>query len=484
MIACAPWPIHALVVIYAAVGAMGCTLERVSDTPDSDDPLACETSGRCGAVDTTTEAQSLTDLPRNGLSPSAISRDALTAQGTQDLLRAIMNGGLLTETTLGTSNRDWISMSANARDLMKYIVSCALGPGESLNLQLPMGGQVSWPGALGLCRNTPGSTFGNWADAPPTPACLELVSSCVLSRVNALQKKVVISMRGESSGLMQLLPKVPVVEEYRENNGTPIASFGRICSPGPSVGAQRSCAWEGRYVGSCKPDSTVTVHRNAPAMLRVCRGIHGCDHYSSDTRWYSGVIGSFGASTDPVTFTCPRNGVSPTDRSYFAIMLAPLYSSGSLAEDVDVTVTGDWASYPSSESEVFTYREGAFFGNIFDAVSSRYPTDSTDINMLVGYQYACHSELWSDGVAHDTDRLCAGPDSPCFENAPGRCIDPCLMPTGGSQPIYTPCSTASPTLRSWTHPITVYLNHPCDLARDITSCKKAFPKAFTVPWNW
>ncbi|HWO22179.1 MAG TPA: hypothetical protein VNO30_25625 [Kofleriaceae bacterium] len=494
-----------MVVISAAVGVTGCILERTSDTSGTYDLLACETSGHCEPATTASVEQSLLDLPRNGLPIWAISRDVLTAPGTQDLLHAIQNGGLLNPSTLSNDNRDWILTNNNVRDLMKYVVSCALNDAMRLEFDVPGKGSVSWPGELGLCGATPG-TFGNWAYDSPSAACLEIVSSCVLARVNALPKKVVISMRGESSALMPLLSRVPVVKEYREDNGTPIVSFTPCTWRESLLGPTRNCGWEGRYVGSCIPDQIVTLQTTAPAMVRVCRGIHGCNQ-GDIPPWYSGVIQSFAASTNPVSFTCPHNGISLSDRSYFAVMLAspppvaaplplplprtllppltaplppptPSTPNTLLPAGVDVTITSGQAWYPSSESEVFRYREGAFFGNIFNVVSPYSSLQFPQPYMLVGYQYACYSEIWTDGAAHFTDRLCAEPNSWCFENAPERCRDSCPKKTSESHPIYTECNAGTPNHLQWTYPITVYLNHPCDLARDLTSCKLLPPSAF------
>src|SRR5262249_14268036 len=150
-------------------------------------------------------------------------------------------------------------------------------------------------------------------------ACLETVSSCLIARVNALHKKVIISVRGESSCLFPLQPRVPVQTEYRETDGTKIPSLDESpCAPGTAAGdATRDCGWKARYVGSCTPGEHVSLTVGGNAMVRVCRGIYGCDHEDrrplpgqvppeNPTPWYAGVIASSDASDSTMGFTCPQ----------------------------------------------------------------------------------------------------------------------------------------------------------------------------------
>jgi hypothetical protein len=104
----------------------------------------------------------------------------------------------------------------NALSVMRDIVQCALGPGDSVQWvdpswtdgvddvsldedsvgacqpydpQLGMGAICSWSGTLGLCPE--------WQSGAPTPACRQLVSACVLARNNAFGVHVPISLRGQ-----------------------------------------------------------------------------------------------------------------------------------------------------------------------------------------------------------------------------------------------------------------------------------------------
>jgi hypothetical protein len=70
-----------------------------------------------------------------------------------------------------------------SREFLEYLVSCALPQGDAITWQ-----SQTWPGELGLCPA--------WKDSAPDLACQELVSSCLLARINAYGETVQISLRG------------------------------------------------------------------------------------------------------------------------------------------------------------------------------------------------------------------------------------------------------------------------------------------------
>jgi len=434
-------------------------------------------------------------MPRNGLTSKALS-------AAQPVLQAIQ-GGSLSATTL-TPMAPSIASSADLHSLMNYIASCALDAGATIDLgvRAPDGSPVILKGELGLCGAS--SSLGNWATGIPSSKCLEMVSACILARVNALNKRVIISVRTKTSGLLPLQPKVPVEEAYRDNvggqtDGTPIQSFGACASGASPDPTARDCGWQGRYVGSCLPGNAVTVEPKPGMAVRVCRGIYGCDPRDTPpsmvgmagfspyaTPWYSGVLGS---SKIPLTFTCPANGISMTDPSYFSIMVASATDPLATVSG-DVTVSGA-IEYPSPEENVFRYREGAFFGNIFNPVKDNMMIDQ----VLVADQYACYSDVWTAADAHLTDRLCAGPGATCFANQPAACLFQhgppvgivatphfCQTETCTSSPVYSECAApiAAASPPKWEYSITVYLNHLCDLARDLKSCTNSAAVDTTV----
>jgi len=474
-------------------------------------------------------ARPLLDLPHNSLSPASLTVESLTANG--PLL------GRLQTTALGPGFSGGAGAlhknEPHGAELMTYIAACALDPCDAVAIPPRPSSQpdraqdrldevrATYPdgfhGELGLCGErynleTAGSPETAWASAPPTAACLQRVSACVLARVNAVDKRVKISLRGDG---MVLVPRVPVETTLRENHGTPIPSF-KGCDEQClwSSPLTRNCDWEPRYVGQCvrgrlasdQPGSahgTVTVRlKDAPAgtraRIRVCPGIHGCDDRDGGPSLpppaYSGAPLIAGLELDDqgtVTFPCPRNGpvVDPTGAplppeqigdgdltGYYSVMIGALPGE-TLPADLDVELVDPATAtdaYPADEPHVFTYREGAFYGGLFGEPPR--VVDCAESTMFAGDQYVCFSKMWSLGAAMAADRFCAGPDAPCFMNAPAGCdttaagqgvgVPTISSPVGGE--VYESCAGNGQT---WQQPYTTYLNHPCDLLDSVTACK-------------
>ncbi len=81
--------------------------------------------------------------------------------------------------------------TADGREVMSYIVGCALPTGSSVTLTDPSGASYTYPGWIGLAPN--------WATSPPTVSDRRWVSSCVLARTNLYGISVQISMRNASN---------------------------------------------------------------------------------------------------------------------------------------------------------------------------------------------------------------------------------------------------------------------------------------------
>ncbi|WP_437995833.1 hypothetical protein WMF26_32050 [Sorangium sp. So ce185] len=404
--------------------------------------------------------------------------------------------------------------TANETDeLLKYVVSCALAPGDSVESRHANGG--AWSGELGLCSD--------WKDRPPSLACQELVSSCVLARVNARGKRVPISLRGDSECLLPLRDKVPVETQFREKDGTTIWSFEK-CAQTPAPKDPRPCGWHPLYVGTCLSGTTVTVRAKIPfaskrrvlPMLRVCAGIYGCNDPRTPRRPGEHVqYSEFLASTPELsvvgrnnaTFTCPSNGprfppypiqpLSGQQIGYFSLM-----SSEEAQVDIDVEATRlasivkdpldlqrKILKYPAPETAIFSFPEGAFYGNLF----RRTPVNVTlggrsvpgldpklqfaRLVMLSENMHACYDKGWSSAVEPLTDRMCtevqdssaASSETTCFENVPGPCSGQpggrCAKSDVGSGDAYDDCSSDDGKTM-WRSPITTYVNHPCDLSKD------------------
>jgi hypothetical protein len=438
-----------------------------------------------------------TGLTHNSMSPNGLSAQALSVSSD---VRALIASSPLNETTLGMLSSDGGIADPNTHELLRYIVSCALSGSQSLgngDAGDALGGEVLL-GELGICPD--------WANDPPGDDCLQLVSSCVLARVNAVKKRVIISVRGEPSApgdVFGLSPEVTVETILRDKSS--VASFAPCPPPTTPGNPTLDCGWTPGEVGRCVAGSTVTVLSSDPnTSLRVCKGLYGCNHAEPSPPAYTGWLND--APGGKVAFTCPTNGplVDPASASgprygYFSVMIAP--ANPAALPNLGVSAP---AKYPASEAEVFTYREGAFYGDLFGSVVD--PTtgsQSPPTAQLVGDMFACFSSEWSCGLAELTDRFCAGAGSAaamlgndpvnaacigttpggvtihaasfdCFGNIPQPCDqsawctdDDAGAPdaSGSTELFYAGCSgpTASTT---WPRPITVYLNHPWDLSAD------------------
>ncbi|WP_438035686.1 hypothetical protein [Sorangium sp. So ce204] len=442
-------------------------------------------------------------LPHNGMPKNGISAEALRANSELlERLKVSKLNSLKLDDVKPFSSQD-PTLEPRAVQLMHYIVSFALKEGQKVSARVG-NKRYEWSGHIGACAG--GGPLGDWFNDLPSPECLQAVSAGVLARVNALNKVVVVSMRGPGD-LVALHDKVPAETRSRERNtstgeATVIESFA-ACNPvGRPDQATSDCGWSARYVGQCLAQRsgdtaprTVKLKLNSaharpsPVFVRVCAGIHGCNHVdyaAADPRSrYIKHIKSDALDVpgDTVEFTCPANGpagtrlvdeANPTFEQigYFSVML----SERNFAVDVKVEGSGDGVRYPAKEAELFRYREGAFYGNIFDSV----PSDARPDGVLFDKQYACYGEDWDQGAANLADRLCAlpAPDAAaqCFVHEPKACSPfngnpgACTRSAGGRRAIYTPCDEAG---ANWRYPVTVYLNHPCDLRSD-SGCSSSF----------
>ena len=78
----------------------------------------------------------------------------------------------------------------DGRDVMSYVVGCALVTGQTYVDHDSDGNEYSFPGWLGLATA--------WADRAPTVEERQLVTGCLLSRTNYFGVSVQISLRGDS----------------------------------------------------------------------------------------------------------------------------------------------------------------------------------------------------------------------------------------------------------------------------------------------
>ncbi len=468
------------------------------------------------------------DLPQNSLSAATLSSN-------WPLLSHLKLSALSSVTfTVG----DPLLARKEADELLKYVASCALDPCDAITIPANAGPSefpTSFPGELGLCgqryldslglepvekpqitststtKRIPTETL--WKNAKATQGCLERVSACMLARVNSARKKVTISLRGKG---LETLDRVPTATMFRENRGTPILSFKSCDTPclwGDFL--RRNCDWEPRHVGQCNQGDQIGLKlpSGTHGRIRVCKGLHGCDDTEvaapgagwntlgwtpiltlPDLPAYGGEM--LAQDFDEVLFTCPDNGLDRT--GYYAVMLAaPVPGAAPLDKDLNVEVSDLPLlahDYPATEENVFTYREGAFYGDLFKPITIA-PNSCPGTDMFSGEQYVCVSRMWSEGAAMASDRFCAVPGMDCFTNPVTGC-DNLLAPpkiklgttTTSPTPPWATTSVAKdlsiaekdrevydmcegPGRKFWHHPYTTYLNHPCDLFPSLDACK-------------
>jgi hypothetical protein len=125
-------------------------------------------------------------------------------------------GNLIAANKLGTNRiaassletRDLMA-TANGREVMSFIVGCALGSNQSVTLKDPNNISYTYPGLINLAPA--------WASRAPTVSERRWVSACVLARTNLYGLPVNISMRHDS--LLALTTTSPERSAYTNAEG-------------------------------------------------------------------------------------------------------------------------------------------------------------------------------------------------------------------------------------------------------------------------
>jgi hypothetical protein len=406
----------------------------------------------------------------NGLSANSLLFNAMTQN--PKALRILMDNPL-NDALFDAGKHPYMShqlADSGAKDVMDYIVSCALDRSARVTYDDPISHtKRTWDGEMGLCPH--------WGTEKPSEDCLQLVSSCLFARTNRLHSRVPV--RFGFSTLPPPRDRVAVTTTYAKGDpdagrseGTEISAFSRGWKPG--------------YVGSCAPNQPFTLSIPEPSRcmkdsIRVCQGIRGCDEKS--TRFLGEKRGPCGDA--PLTFTCP-------DEGFFGVMTTP--------NRVEVVHRGSGVgSYPAAEKDVFPFLEGAFFGNLFDPgglarsqemvlenghLKPSHTKNEDDDAIPHRRIYACYSQANDEaGVAYLDARVCVKHDSKkkCFPNPPRRCHfqDADMNKRKGyhckwrsDDGLYRECVGDDGV----TYPsITVYLHEPCGLSE--SGCVSPLPKA-------
>jgi hypothetical protein len=432
----------------------------------------------------------------NSLTTQALVLNALSTNPTANHLLA--TGGLapLFDPVAGNSYLRLQLRDPDAQSFMSYLVGCALPAGHHVLWKDPLTLTVrSWEGQTGLCPQ--------WKTGAPSQECKNRVSACLLARNNALGRRVELSLRGEDA----LQPTLFALEnETRPVEYDPDLGNGRVpsyetCTPA-QTGMNRDCGWKADFIGRCTagqpvrlgaggkaPDQCATgaalgTWSGARMMLRVCDGIIGCDQGSP--RQLGQSEGTCATPQAAVTFTCPASG-------YFNVMSAPYDSTltGNVHVGVELS-TPAATSYRLSEKAVFRIREGAYYGNIFDAGALATKVFVDESGRIQGKDqvvegsvyrkmFSCQAPEWTDAAAYASHRVCALPGSGanCAAQPVGDCIDyanraypasKCRKEDGAvvlGDGDFGECYDSAGTL--WKEPITVFLHEPCGLTPGASS---------------
>jgi hypothetical protein len=423
----------------------------------------------------TAEISDINGPGHNGLSARSLLYNAVTQN--PKALRILMDNPL-NDALFDPQKRPYMSrqlVDPNARDVMDYIVSCALDRSARVRYVDPASGAPrTWDGEMGLCRS--------WSTKKPSVECLRLVSSCLFARTNRLHRWVPAWFGGQT--LSAPRDRVEVTTKYSKSDvtaglseGTDIPAFSRGWKPG--------------YVGRCTPKTSFALSIPGPqcagASLRVCEGIHGC---GPDNARFLGDKNR-PCEDAPQTFTCPSGG-------FFAVMTKPSKAAVRLAvmtqpDKLEAVPPGSSVgSYPAPEKEVFSFMEGAFFGNLFepdeltrfrevvldkgrpDVTHGRLKPSGDDDDDAIPHRhiFACYSQVNDEeAVAELNARVCAKRGSKrCFPTVPRRCHfkDPKVNNLNGyhckwrsDDGLYRDCEGDDGV----TYPaITVYLHEPCALS--------------------
>ena len=149
-----------------------------------------------------------------------IAQDGDAEDGTVDVVQlpALTNNALTNNALTNNALTNNALSDPNARDVLKYIVSCALPAGRKVSF-VAGGVTYTYPGELGLAPQ--------WEkiDGNCNTACKQWVSACVMARVDYLGEKVLISVRGEHPGLTSTKDERTA---YSVREGT---YFGNIFAP-------------------------------------------------------------------------------------------------------------------------------------------------------------------------------------------------------------------------------------------------------------
>ncbi len=192
----------------------------------------------CATADDDT-CESARKLSANKLSANRLAANKLSANGVSlnGLLSEALPEMALTSATIAEAIDPVALEDEFVQDVLEYMVSCALAPGQSVEVAVD-GDIAVYGGSLGLAPQW-GEEHGE-CDA----ACQGWVSACLIARTNFLGESVQISLLGDHPSLQ------PTAEESIAFDLEEATYFGDLfgeertlyaCVPAGSSGPERTC---------------------------------------------------------------------------------------------------------------------------------------------------------------------------------------------------------------------------------------------------
>ncbi len=148
------------VTLGAIVGLVGCA-ELAGDT-DSEQLFAVQSENGLTMNGLTMNGLTMNGMTMNGLTMNGLTMNGLTMNGLMAVNGLSTTSGLMT--------------TAGGRDVVKYMVKCALPAGDSITKQDQNGTSFTFPGGIGVAPEL--------KNGPCDVACQERVSACMLAHVN------------------------------------------------------------------------------------------------------------------------------------------------------------------------------------------------------------------------------------------------------------------------------------------------------------
>ena len=209
--------------------------------------------------------------------------DVLPKLATNALTPAQLAAASIGPAPLTQSALNSYAVNVNARAALTYIVGCALPAGNSVTATYTEGGtqmQMTYNGEIGLAPS--------WTTTALTTTEQQLLSGCVLARVNLTGVAVTVSLRGPSTALNIAGTEATA---YPKQEG---AFFGDIFQ-GPTF-----------YLGACKGTATATANRRCAqptgtlAMVTECGFSYAglCSDVCASGTYFSDCLGLNGTVYD------------------------------------------------------------------------------------------------------------------------------------------------------------------------------------------